>query len=156
MTDEPAAIQASFADFRLIRSRKACQLIFEVPIEGANAALAALGGIPQPHAESWVGIARLNGVTKPEPKPKDKRKWDDLKLSMQASIRCNEKAFWEYLNERYSHLGHPVQHETEAANTVMALCRIDSRAELNNSPLAAKHWNDLDRSYQAWLKMADA
>jgi hypothetical protein len=38
----------------------------------------------------------------------------------------------------------------------MALCRIDSRAELNNSPLAAKHWNDLDRSYQAWLKMADA
>jgi hypothetical protein len=62
MTDEPAAIQASFSDFRLIKGRKTAQLILEIPIEGADAALAALGGIPQPHSERWVGVARLNGV----------------------------------------------------------------------------------------------
>jgi hypothetical protein len=53
MTDEPAAIQASFADFRLIKGRKQAQIILEIPIEGADAALAALGGIPQPHTRTY-------------------------------------------------------------------------------------------------------
>jgi hypothetical protein len=71
MSDRPAAIQASFADFRLIKGRKTAQIILEIPIEGADAALAALGGIPQPHSERWVGVARLNGSTQPpEPEPK--------------------------------------------------------------------------------------
>jgi hypothetical protein len=154
MTDEPAAIQASFADFRLIRSRKACQLIFEVPIEGANAALAALGGIPQPHAESWVGIARLNGVTKPEPEPKGKQKWEDLKLSMQAGMRCEEPAFWKFLTESYPTYWQ-VNGEEQAADLVRLLCKVDSRRELNLDPEATAKWRDLDRSYQAWLKVAE-
>lgn len=148
MTDEPAAIQASFSDFRLVRSRKACQLIFEVPIEGADAALAALGGIPQPHAESWVGIARLNGVTKPEPELKEKQKWDDLKLSMQAGIRCEEKAFQKFLGVI------PETHE-EAATEVRNICGVDSRSGLNDNLKAAERWKRLDRSYQAWLKVAE-
>lgn len=153
--NDAAVTQGTFSDFRLIKGRKCAQIVIEVPIEQADQALAALGGLPQPAEEKWVAIARLNGHV-PEPRPdKEKQRWEDLKLSMQASIRCNEKAFWKYLNENYSHLGHPVRHETEAANTVRALCRIDSRAELNNSQLAAKHWNDLDRSYQAWLKVAE-
>src|SRR3954467_8257198 len=61
MTDSPAAIKATFGDFRLIRSRKVCQLCLEIPIEGADTALAALGGIPQPHSDRWVAVARLNG-----------------------------------------------------------------------------------------------
>jgi hypothetical protein len=97
MTDEPAAIKATFSDFKLIRTRKLCQLVLEIPIEEADNALAALGGIPQPQSDHWVAVARLNGVAKPEPEPKEKRRWEDLKLSMQASIRCGEPAFQKFV-----------------------------------------------------------
>jgi hypothetical protein len=46
-----AAIKATFSDFRLIKGRKQAQLVLEVPIEQADNALAALGGIPQPHSD---------------------------------------------------------------------------------------------------------
>ena len=36
------AIKATFSDFKLIKGRKVAQLIFEVPIEATDAALAAL------------------------------------------------------------------------------------------------------------------
>jgi hypothetical protein len=153
MTDEPAAIQASFADFKLIRSRKTCQIVLEIPIEGADAALAALGGIPQPHAESWVGVARLNGVTKPEPEPKEKQKWEDLKLSMQAGIRCNEQPFWRYIREKYPEW--PIENVEDVEDFVRQRCDVQSRKGLNTDEHAARRWKDLDRSYQAWLRAAE-
>jgi hypothetical protein len=153
MTDEPAAIQASFADFRLIKGRKQAQIILEIPIEGADAALAALGGIPQPHAESWVGVARLNGVAKPAPEPKEKRKWDDLKLSMQAGIRCDEPAFQRFMREVHDSEAHGDDDE-DAANAVRYICGVDNRSGLNDNPEAAERWKKLERSYQAWLKVA--
>lgn len=52
-------ICATFSDFRLVKGRKVCQLVCEVPLEQADAALAALGGLPNPHAERWVGIVPL-------------------------------------------------------------------------------------------------
>ena len=52
-------IKATFSDFRIIRGRKVASLCFEVPIEGADAALAALGGLPRPDAERWYAIVAL-------------------------------------------------------------------------------------------------
>jgi hypothetical protein len=145
MTDEPAAIRATFADFRLIKGRKQAQLVLEIPIEEADNALAVLGGIPQPQSDHWVAVARLNGVERPESEPKEKRRWEDLKLSMQASIRCSEPAFQKFM----------VATDTEqAAQRVRAFCHIGSRSALNIDPDAAAKWRDLDRSYQAWLKVA--
>lgn len=149
MTDEPAAIQATFSDFRIIKGRKQAQLILEIPIEGADAALAALGGIPQPHSERWVGVARLNGVQKPDPEPKDKRRWEDLKLSMQASIRCGEEAFCEFLREEF--VCNPKSAD-EAAEEVRSICGVASRSGLNDNAEAATKWRGLDSFYQAWLK----
>lgn len=54
------AIQATFSDFKLIKSRSVVQLVLELPIEAADAALASLGGIPQPGMERWVAVAPLN------------------------------------------------------------------------------------------------
>jgi hypothetical protein len=144
--DQPAAIQATFSDVKLIRSRKVCQIILEIPLEQADAALSTLGGIPQPHSERWVALARLNGHA-PEPKPdKEKQRWEDLKLSMQAGIRCEEKAFQRYVAANNSN---------EAAASVRSICGVDSRSGLNDNPVAADRWRALDRSYQAWLKMAE-
>jgi hypothetical protein len=144
MTYQPAAIQATFADFRLIKGRKQAQLVLEIPIEEADNALAVLGGIPQPQSDCWVAVARLNGVAKPE--PKEKQKWEDLRLSMQAGIRCEERAFWTFLG---------AECPEDAANVVRARCGVDSRSGLNNNPKAAAKWKDIERSYQAWLKAAE-
>jgi hypothetical protein len=57
--NEPSAIKATFADFKIVKTRKLAQLIFEIPIEQADSALAALGGIPRSDAERWVAIALL-------------------------------------------------------------------------------------------------
>ena len=56
----PAVTQGTFADFKLIKSRSTAQLVIEIPIEAADAALLALGGVPLPGKECWVAIARLN------------------------------------------------------------------------------------------------
>jgi hypothetical protein len=144
MTDEPAAIQASFSDFRLIKGRKTAQIILEIPIEGADAALAALGGIPQPHSDRWVAVARLNGVAKP-PEPEE----NNTKLSLQAVMRCKEPLFWRFLNTQTVQ---PVEDETDAAWVVRQLCGVESRSGLNTDSNAAALWRALDAKFQAWKR----
>lgn len=56
MTD--AVLQATYSDFKLIKTRKVISLSFEVPIEQANQVYAALG-MPDPSKERWVAIAAL-------------------------------------------------------------------------------------------------
>lgn len=58
MTDE-AAFQATYSDVKFIKTRQVVQFIFEVPIEDATRAMEMLGGMPNPAAEVWCGIARL-------------------------------------------------------------------------------------------------
>lgn len=121
-----SAICASFADFKLIKGRKVCQLVCEVPLEQADAALAALGGLPNPHAERWVGIAPLTEQPQGQPSPgpagggnagnssqragdatrqtavlpaaaKPKRDWDDIPPSQQAGIAGQRADFSDWL-----------------------------------------------------------
>jgi len=152
MTDQPAAIRGTFADFRLIKGRKVAQLVVELPIEEADAALATLGGLPQPHTERWVALARLNGSAK-EPVPKEQRRWEDLKLAAQAGIRCSEPAFQRFLEDSYPL--NAAGTEDEAAELVRAICNVDSRRQINLDPRAAALWRDLESKYQAWLRVPE-
>jgi hypothetical protein len=136
MTDELAAIRAAFSDFRLVKGRKVCQLVLEVPIEEADKALQALGGLPQPATEAWVAIARLETKTRVVPiKP------DNTKLSLEAVMRCRDPQFQRYLE---------VSNEDEAAEAVREACGISSRAGLNTDPEAARAWRAIDGQFQAW------
>jgi len=56
MTD---ALRATYHTFKLVPSRSVAQIVLEIGIEQAEAALDLLG-IPQPGKPTWVGIARLN------------------------------------------------------------------------------------------------
>jgi hypothetical protein len=93
-------------------------------------------------------------ITYGELASKEKRKWDDLKSSMQAAIRCNEPAFQRFMREVYDSEAHGDDDE-DAANAVRYICGVDSRSGLNDNREAAERWKDLDRSYQAWLKAAE-
>jgi hypothetical protein len=149
MTD--AVTQGTFADFRLIKGRKVCQIVIEVPIEQADQALSALGGLPQPAIEAWVAIARLNGHI-PEPTPdKEKKRWNDLKLAAQASIRCTEPVFWRFIQDEYKA---PAHDEEGAAKFIRRYCGVKSRSELNLDPNCAEAWKRLESRYQVWLKVA--
>lgn len=55
---EYAAIQASFANIRIIQGRKVLQLVFEVPVEDAPKITAALGW-PNPAEPARCAIAKL-------------------------------------------------------------------------------------------------
>lgn len=55
-----AAIAGSFADAKIVKTRSTLQLIIELPIEQADAALKALGGVPQPGREKPVAVALLD------------------------------------------------------------------------------------------------
>ena len=71
MTQPAAIFRASYSDWKLIRTRKCVQIILEVPLEGglAHAAYAALGGMPDPAAETWVAVAHLDLETVKEVMP---------------------------------------------------------------------------------------
>src|SRR3954466_2743835 len=123
MTD--AVTQGTFADFRLIKGRKVCQIVIEVPIEQADQALAALGGFPQPATEAWVAIARLETKERVVPLK------SDTKTSFEAVKRCRDPLFWSFLE---------VDNEEQAKLMVCHHCNITSRSDLSTDPVAASLW----------------
>jgi hypothetical protein len=131
-------IKATFSDFRIIRGRKVACLVFEVPLEGADAALTALGGLPRPDAERWFGIVALD-LSKPAREPEKTRKpFETLPPAQQAAMRCNEPGFWHFMNAR------DAEH---AAALVRKRCSVSSRSELNTDAEAARVWRSIDDRY---------
>jgi hypothetical protein len=139
MTDAPVT-QGTFADFRLIKGRKVCQIVIEVPIEQADQALAALGGLPQPATEAWVAIARLETKERVVP-----LKSDNTKLSFEAVQRCRDPLFQRYM---------VASNEDEAAELVRKFCGVSSRGGLNTDPDAARAWRVLEGRFLAWKRGA--
>lgn len=141
----PAAIRGTFSDFRLVKSRSVAQLVVEIKIEEADAALATLGGLPQPASERWVALAALNVTSI---KPKERQRWADLKAAAQAGTRCGEPAFQKFLQS----INYEVRNSDEAAEAVRHYCNVDSRRQLNLDPVAADAWRELERAFQVWMK----
>lgn len=61
---EPAAFSAEYADWKIIKTRSAVQIVFEVPLEAAGHAYNVLGGMPNFGEPTRFAIARL--AKKPE------------------------------------------------------------------------------------------
>ena len=154
MSPPPAAIKATFSDFRLVKGRKVAQLVFETPIEAADEALAVLGGLPRSDREAWCGIARLSidAPSASEPKvepPKEKRRMSELPIVQRAALLCGREAFWRYLCE---HEGERVVlDEPSAASMVRAMCGVSTRSELSTNMKAALHFESIEKSFNAWL-----
>jgi hypothetical protein len=65
MTDTPTAISAVYCNTKRVASRKAYQLVFEVPEEN-QALVHQVLGYPNSSESIWVAIARLNVNPEPE------------------------------------------------------------------------------------------
>ena len=57
--ERPAAIKATFCNFKNIAGRKVVQLIFEIPVEYASEAYETLGW-PDASDPKWAAICLLN------------------------------------------------------------------------------------------------
>jgi hypothetical protein len=154
----PAAFQATFSDFRVVKGRKVCQWVFETPIEAADAALEALGGIPQPHEERWAAIARIDLKAAGEVRivdavpVKERRPFASLPLSQQAALRCNDEDFWKFIDSQNEAPHGTIKSSEGAASFVRIFCGVKSRADITHGSFAGNRWMDLNDSYQTWLR----
>lgn len=149
----PAAIKGTYSDLRFVKSRKVAQVTIEVPLEQAEQVI-ALFGTPNPAAETWVALARLNPSAKPDAQTeggvKDRRRFHDLPPAQQAALKCKETAFQRFLHE---------QHESGAVTEPMAvdavrdICGVASRSELNDKPAAATRWARLLSEFDTWMQV---
>ncbi len=55
----PAAFEATYSNWRVVRGRGVIQLVFEIPIENEKLAYDVLGGMPTTN-EVWCAVARLH------------------------------------------------------------------------------------------------
>lgn len=147
--DKPAAIRGCFSDFKIIRTRKLCQIIIEVPIEQADSALAALGGVPRSDDEKWVAIARLdiNAMKAPLPHPKERREFFTLPMPNQAGIRSDDLKFQLWLGATY---GGVFQNVDDCAQVIREICGVKSRKEILPGTAAGDKWVSLLREYEGY------
>jgi hypothetical protein len=157
--NQPTAIAATFHDVRTVKGRKTCQLVFEVPIEKANEALAVLGGIPNPSDPPWVAVALLRPEAVQRPSngshesSQNGKAWDDLSPAQQAGIRCNDAAFRTFIGIRLGDLVPRMEKMAdECAWGVRHLCGVTSRSELNTDKAATDRWQRLQDDFWAWQR----
>ena len=171
---DAAAYAGVFADMKIIKTRSVAQFIVEIPIEQADAALAAMGGVPQAGREKPVAIARIlqnvqnvQNVQQPSQAPEKpvsgqngngagKRRWDDLSRAQRAGIMCGEGAFSTFLaTEHPNAVVWGDDGDPDAAATLRHICLgIDSRRELDSNEEAAAIFDRLSGEYKAWVYVA--
>jgi hypothetical protein len=139
---EPAAFRACYSDWKLIRTRKCVQLVFEVPLEESNKAYEALGGMPNPGEESWVAIARLNpeaakevmpdrrppehNNTSPASEPdKVQARAPRNKLAQLAGMLSKDPLFPRYLAATEFYYG-----TDDPTIAIRGFCSVDSRSQI--------------------------
>lgn len=127
-----AAFQGTFSDFKLVKTRSCAQFVIEVPLENADAALTALGGLPQAKAEIWVGVARL--VKNATQEPKERTPWSQMPRVKQAGILCTDERFIKFMGAVNS---------DGCVDMVRSHCGIKSRRELDTNTGAQRDWDRL-------------
>lgn len=140
---QPAVFRATYSDLRFVKSRKVAQIVLEMPLESADAFLAAFG-TPNPAEEKWCAIARLVEPPLEEAQPEpDHKNWHNLRPSAQAAIRCDDPLFWQFMGAG----GH-----IEAVRKVREVIGIISRKELDTDNMARSRWEEIDGAFIEWKR----
>lgn len=154
-----AAFQATYSDWRLIKTRKVVQIVFEVPVEQAGLAYEVLDGMPNFGSEVWCAIARLKTQEATQPRPSGQhpskaggahKSWHEMPAAQQAGILCDDRSFQNFLrqNEReaWKISG------GDAASIVRNHCLVQSRADILPGTTAERAWRELVLDYRAWAR----
>ncbi len=151
MTDA-IAITGTYADFKLIKTRKVAQMVIEIPVESAQAVIEKFG-IPQPHQERWVAVALLNSspegsptasppeVAAPHPpaEPERAERTRPTPLATKIAMLCQDRQFQKWLG---------VDSTDRAAVLVRQRCGVKSRSEIESNPEARTLWSQLHTEFE--------
>jgi len=169
---KPSAFSATYSDWKLIRSRSVVQVVFEVPLEMADQAYSALGGMPSQGETVWCGIARLKAPVGDDERPVEKevmphghsdarprsetnaaggakRSWHDISPAQQAGILCNEESFVTFIREEYIV---NAQTPEDAAKAIRHLCGVRSRKDISAATRSGAAWATIVSRYRAWMR----
>ena len=137
------AFQATYSDFKIIRGRKVCQIVLEVPLEAADAAMAVLGGVPRPDQETWVGVARIAPASPQElpARPVDGK--EDKSLVLRSVMLSDDKRFAVYVDHRNG-MGGPTDY-------IRNYCGVKSRKDIVIGSPAAREFIELEADFYTWL-----
>jgi hypothetical protein len=121
------AFRAAYADLKIVKTRGVCQVILELPLEQADAALEILGGVPRPDREVWCGVARLDMKApavpaQPEEPAKERTPFHKLPLVKQAGILAKDARFQMWACG--------IWEEETAAAFIRSTCGVKSRADI--------------------------
>lgn len=136
-----SVMQGDYCDLRFIKGRKVIQVVLEFPIE-AGSQFVSMFGTPDPSKTVPVAIARLDPNAKPERK--------GGKLAQKAGILCSEGAFITFLAEHHFKKTLETVDPFDPAVVVRNVCGVYSRADLDHDPEAARKFQDLVASFEAW------
>lgn len=155
-----AAFQGTFADFRMVRGRKVAQIIVEVPLEQAGAALEAMGGLPMPEESRWVAVARMSlptdnkatavgqvagGGATEIPRAKSE-KTPAQKAAIRCVLLCKEPAFQQWMR---------ATDEDDCARMVRECLGGRSRGDIAIDPDAYDRWCALNSDYDIFQRYGD-
>jgi hypothetical protein len=145
------AFRAAYADLKIVKTRGVCQVILELPLEQADAALEILGGVPRPDREVWCGVARLakdGAVTSNPPAEqhdgspihKDRRPFHTLPLPTQAALLCQDERFQDWFAHQLRGHSFMPDDDREYLTTewVRGRCMVASRKDITAGSEAAK------------------
>lgn len=138
-----AVFKATYSDWRLVKTRKVVQIVFEVPVENSDIAYQVVGGMADSSQEKWFAIARLD-ESPPKPEGKAPRSFHDMTPAQQAGMLCADEVFAKFMRETGN-----VKSEN-VADTVRALCGVTSRSDIKPGTEAARRWASIVSDYRAW------
>tara|TARA_B100001093_G_C26802003_1_gene1003838 strand:+ start:104 stop:532 length:429 start_codon:yes stop_codon:yes gene_type:complete len=140
---EDKVIQGTYADFKVIKTRKVLQMVIEIPIEKADEFTNKFG-MPNPSVEKWVAVAHLNTSSIHDAN-------EYTKIIQIAGILCTTAKFGEFLNNKFKTKIN-VNDSDAIANLLRSFCGIKSRTDLSVNAVARKAFNDLRIEYRKWLE----
>jgi hypothetical protein len=157
-----ANFAATYSDWKLIRTRKVVQIVFEVPVEKADDAYSVLGGMPNSGEEIWCAIARLKesavlaDAAGAAPSPSSSAPAATPfrnHLTRRAGILCNDPMFHRYLEHMQDELGLAARHSYDkehATNYLRSYCKVESRKDILPGTEAATRLDLLESAFVCW------
>lgn len=138
MNDE-RVITGTYADFKIIKTRKVAQMVVEFPIEQAESFVSKLG-LPKPHEEVWVAVAMLKSVSV-------QTSGKATSAIQQAGILCKDVSFGTWLRDSKKMEINPAN-EVEVQDALRTILGVSSRAEMRDNDQALAIWERLYDQYR--------
>jgi hypothetical protein len=168
---DPTCIQCEYVNYIPAVTRGVSKIILEIPSEMAKDFLLTFD-TPSPSKKIILTLANVppeqltiseaahksadlkHALEESVKHEKQRKSWSELSRAQQAGIACNEKGFWQFLNEMYRAADY--QSADAAASVVREICNCDSRRELDTNESAGRDWDTLYENYMLWLRQPAA